>query len=322
MNKQKFKLELILKKVNFLGTKNLYNKNIIINDVRDLSSAENGHLTFFSNIKYLNSLKNTKAKAIFIKNDFVKHLPECTIPLICDFPEIYFSKSVEFFYPNSYFSKINYNYLSNSIIKKKYKTLKFGKNFYIEENVIIGKNVFIGNNVTIKKNCNLGNNVVIGSNVVIENSVVGDNVHICDGSIIGKKGFGFKFFKNNICRIPHIGKVIIEDNCEIGANCVIDRGSIKNTIIGKNTFLDNQVHIAHNVKIGNNCILAAQVGIAGSSTIGNNVVIGGQAGISGHLIIGDNVKIGGKSGVVKNIKDNQVVMGYPAKPIKEFLKNK
>ena len=322
MKKQKLKLDLILKRVNFLGNKILHYKNVSIIDVRDLSSAENGDLTFFSNIKYLNSLKNTKAKAIFIKNDFAKHLSKFTIPLICDFPEIYFSRSVDLFYPNSYFSKINYNCLSNSMIKKKYKTLKFGKNFYIEDNVTIGKNVFIGNNVTIKKNCSLGSNVVVGSNVVIENSIIHNNVHICDGSIIGKKGFGFKFFKNDICRIPHIGKVVIEDNSEIGANCVIDRGSIRDTIIGKNTFLDNLVHIAHNVKIGNNCILAAQVGIAGSSTIGNNVVIGGQAGISGHLVIGDNVKIGGKSGVVKNIKDNEVVMGYPAKPIRDFLKNK
>lgn len=319
--KKKMKLDLILKKINFFNFNDISKKNIFIDDVCDLSVAKIGNLTFFSNVKYLNSLKNTKASAVFIKNKFTKYLPANTIPLICDFPEINFSKSVELFYPDSYFSKINYNCLSHAAIKKKYKTLKFGKNFYIENNVTIGKNVFIGNNVTIKKNCNLGNNVIIGSNVVIENSIIQDNVHICDGSIIGKKGFGFKFFNNDCYRIPHIGKVIIEDGCEIGSNCVIDRGSIRDTFIGKNTFLDNHVHIAHNVKIGNNCILAAQVGIAGSSTLGNNVVIGGQAGISGHLLIGSNVKIGGKSGVVKNIKDNEVVMGYPAKPIREFLKN-
>ena len=177
------KLDLILKKINFFNFNDISKKNILIDDVCDLSVAKIGNLTFFSNVKYLNSLKNTKASAVFIKNKFTKYLPANTIPLICDFPEINFSKSVELFYPDSYFSKINYNCLSHAAIKKKYKTLKFGKNFYIEENVIIGKNVFIGNNV------------VIGSNVVIENSVVGDNVHICDGSIIGKKGFGFKFFK-------------------------------------------------------------------------------------------------------------------------------
>ena len=114
--------------------------------------------------------------------------------------------------------------------------------------------------------------------------------------------------------------MLINDNCEIGAGSTIDRGSQSNTIIGKNTFIDNQVHIAHNVKIGDNCILAGQVGIAGSSIIGNNVMIGGQSGISGHLKIGSNVQIGGGTGVIKNIPDNTKVMGYPATDIKNFLK--
>ena len=115
--------------------------------------------------------------------------------------------------------------------------------------------------------------------------------------------------------------VIIKDNVEIGCNNTIDRGSLSNTIVGKNTFIDNQVHIAHNVTIGDNCIITGQVGFAGSSKIGNQVYIGGQAGISGHLTIGNNVQIGGGSGVIKNIPDNSKVMGYPAKEIRNFLKD-
>ena len=114
--------------------------------------------------------------------------------------------------------------------------------------------------------------------------------------------------------------VIINDNSEIGCGSTIDRGSMSNTIIGKNTYLDNQIHIAHNVKIGDNCIIAGQVGFAGSSTLGNHVMIGGQAGVSGHLKIGNNVKIGGGSGVIKDITDNSKVMGYPAKDLKSFVK--
>ena len=121
---------------------------------------------------------------------------------------------------------------------------------------------------------------------------------------------------------PHVGKVILEDDVEIGANCTIDRGSLSNTVIGKNTYIDNQVHIAHNVQIGKNCMIAGQVGFAGSSTLGDNVVIGGQAGISGHLKIGNNVKIGGGSGVIDDIPDNYQVMGYPAVPLKEFVKQR
>jgi len=242
------------------------------------------------------------------------------VVIISTNPEIDFAKSANILYPNSYYNKILNTNLSEKEIPEKYKSLTFGNNFYLEKNVLIGRKVFIGNNVTIKANCVIGSNVIIGSNVVIESSVIGNSTYICDGCVIGKKGFGFKFLNNNCLRIPHLGKVLIGTNCEIGANSVIDRGSVKNTTIGDNTFIDNLVHIAHNVTIGKKCIIAGQVGIAGSSNIGNNVTIGGQAGISGHLRVGNNVKIGGKSGVVKNIEDNQVVMGYPAKALRVFLK--
>ena len=155
---------------------------------------------------------------------------------------------------------------------------------------------------------------------MLKNSIIGNNVMIQDGSKIGGKGFGFIPLDGKNIKFPHIGKVIIEDNVEIANGCTIDRGSIDDTKIGKNTYLDNQVHVAHNVQIGSNCMIAGQVGFAGSSKIGNNVSIGGQAGISGHLKIGNNVKIGGGSGVVKDIEDNQIVMGYPAIPLKEFIK--
>ena len=142
-----------------------------------------------------------------------------------------------------------------------------------------------------------------------------------DKCMIGQKGFGFIPHKGKNIKFPHIGKVLIKDDVEIATGCTIDRGSVDDTVIGNNTYLDNQVHVAHNVQIGSNCMIAGQVGFAGSTKVGNNVSIGGQAGISGHLKIGNNVKIGGGSGVVKDISDNQIVMGYPAVPIKDFLRN-
>ena len=123
-------------------------------------------------------------------------------------------------------------------------------------------------------------------------------------------------------RYPEPKVVAGTNNVEIASGCTIDRGSVDDTKIGKNTFLDNQVHVAHNVKIGKNCMIAGQVGFAGSCTLGDNVVIGGQAGISGHLVIGNNVKIGGGSGVINDIADNEQVMGYPAIPLREFVKQR
>ena len=158
----------------------------------------------------------------------------------------------------------------------------------------------------------------------IKNSLIKAHVHIKDGAKIGVKGFGFIPIKQKNLRTPQIGKVILEEGVEIGANTVVDRGSVADTTIGKNTFLDNQVHIAHNVKIGEDCMIAGQVGIAGSTIIGNNVMIGGQAGIAGHLKIGNNVKIGGGSGITTDLADNSKVMGYPAIPLRDFarLRNK
>ena len=230
------------------------------------------------------------------------------------------AKITKEFYPKSIVDDFDNSVqdISKTSFKKK---VKFGKNVLIGKNVKIGKNCLIGHNTIIEKNVIIGSNCSIGSNVIIRNTIIKDNVSILDGCVVGKKGFGF--FPNNEknIRYPHIGIVIINENCEIGCGSTIDRGSLSNTIIGKNTYLDNQVHIAHNNKIGDNCIIAGQVGFAGSSTLGNNVMIGGQAGVSGHLKIGNNVQIGGGSGVINDIPDNTKVMGYPAKSLREFIKD-
>ena len=310
------KLDFILKSIN---TKSTLKKNLCFKGVSDLSLATRNDLVFFSNIKYLDLLKKTKALGCFIKENHVKFLPENCFPIISNNPEIDFIKVTNLFYKKLNLDQIAINVLNRSGIKKKFKQIVFGKNFICGQNVKIGKNCVIGHNVIIDSSV-IEENTRIGNNVVLSNSFVGKNVNICDSSVIGKKGFGFKVIDNKIIRIPHIGKVIIGDNCEIGSKCNIDRGSIRDTIIKENTFIDNMVQIAHNVNIGANCIIASQVGIAGSTTIGDNTVIGGQAGISGHLRIGRNVKIGGKSGVIRNLDDNTRVMGYPAINFKSFIK--
>ena len=310
-----------LSKINkILNLKINIKKDICIKNISNLENAVKGDLTFCLNSKYFELLQQTKATACLVYKKFIKFVPKTCIPIISQNPQIDFIKISNFFYKNFIFDNISSKFLKQNEIKKKFKKISFGKNFICEKNVIIGINVKIGHNVVIKENCIIHDNVRIGSNVIISNSTIHKNVNICDGSVIGKKGFGFKFFNGELLRIPHIGKVIIHEGAEIGSNCNIDRGSVSDTVIGKYTFLDNQIQIAHNVKIGDYCMLASQVGISGSSIIGNYVSIGGQSGISGHLKIGNNVKIGGKTGVIKNIDDNKTVMGYPAMEFRDFVK--
>ena len=289
-----------------------------IEDIKDLFTANNSDITFFHSKKYKEVAKNTKASFCITTDSLKNDLPINCNSLIVENVLISVSKLTSKFYPGSI--NDNFDETAISISETKFKDkVKFGKNVLVGENVSLGSNCFIGHNSIIEKNVNIGNNCSIGSNTIIRNTIIKDNVRILDGCVIGKHGFGFFPVKNQNLRYPHIGIVIIEDNCEIGCGSTIDRGSMSNTVIGKNTYLDNQIHIAHNVRIGENSIIAGQVGIAGSSVIGSNVKIGGQAGISGHLKIGNNVEIGGGSGVIKSIPDNTKVMGYPAKKIKEFL---
>ena len=314
-----FKIEKLL---NIVGIKNKYNfKSDKIFNVSDLNTATNKDLTFFHSKRYSLLASQTKASYCLTLNSLSKFLPSSCKKIIVDNVLLAVAKITKEFYPNSVVDDFDDSVkdISKTYFKKK---VKFGKNILIGKNVKIGKNCSIGHNTIIEKNVQIGSDCSIGSNVIIRNTIIKDNVSILDGCVIGKKGFGF--FPNNESntRYPHIGIVIINEHCEIGCGSTIDRGSLSNTIIGKNTYLDNQVHIAHNNKIGNNCIIAGQVGFAGSSSLGNNVMIGGQAGVSGHLKIGNNVQIGGGSGVINDIPDNAKVMGYPAKSLREFIKDK
>ncbi len=297
----------------------LFGTNDSVKDVKDLNSAQASDITFFHSKKYSEIAKTTKASYCITSQNLKTFLPKTCKVIISDKILFHIAQLTKIFYPDSVTD--NFDNTVKNIDETNFKDkVEYGKNVLLGTNVKIGSNCLIGHNSILEKNVSIGDNCSIGSNVIIRNSIIKNNVHVLDGCIIGKKGFGFFPNKPLNFRYPQIGIVIIEDNAEIGCGSTIDRGSLSNTIIGKNTFLDNQIHIAHNVKIGDNCIIAGQVGFAGSSTLGNNVMIGGQAGISGHLKIGNNVQIGGGSGVVKNIADNSKVMGYPAKDLKSFIK--
>ena len=298
---------------------NIHKKdNFVIKDIKPLNSANKFDLTFFDNIKYKDLASKTNGGACVTTDKLSQFLPKKITVITVKSVLFELAKIIKKIYPTA---DIDYPDLTlKKPIKFDHKKVRFGNNVLVGKKVKIGKSSLIGSNSIIESNVIIGKECIIGSGVIIKNAIIGNNVVIQDNCKIGQKGFGFIPFNGKNIKFPHIGKVKIEDHVEIASGCTIDRGSIDDTIIGKNTYLDNQVHIAHNVQIGSNCMIAGQVGFAGSSKIGNNVSIGGQAGISGHLKIGNNVKIGGGSGVVKDIQDNEIVMGYPAIPIKNFIK--
>lgn len=294
--------------------------NAIFIDVQPLLTAKIEHITFLNNKRYIREFSDTKAGACIVHPDLASKAPKGISLLICEDPYLAFARVAAAFYPTV--GKEN-DCSGTALIDE---TARIGKNCMIANGVKInakveiGKNSQIGTNTVLGPGVILGENCFIGPNVSISYSLIGDRVCISAGSNIGQDGFGFVPGDIKHIKVPQLGRVIIEDDVDIGSNTTIDRGSAPDTVIGSGTKIDNLVQVAHNVKIGQNCFIAAQVGIAGSTEIGNFVFIGGQAGVAGHLQIGDGVQIGGKSGVTNDLKDRVTVGGFPARPLKEWLR--
>ena len=280
------------------------NPNFKIEDIATLDLASPNEISFFHKNKYREQLSKSKAGVVIIKKEEEKNINDKTNLLFSDDPYLSMAQTASIFYPDCEYPNFSFPH------SKSNKSLS--ENRFIHVDSEIGDNCVIGSFVKIGPGVKIGSNCIIGDNVSIYYSIISDNVKVYNGVRIGSEGFGFISSKTTFKKIPQLGRVIIEENVEIGCNSTVDRGSIGDTIISKNVMIDNLVHVGHNVKIGENTIIAAMTGISGSCEIGNNSMIGGQVGISGHLKIGNNVKIAAQSGVMKNIPDNTSVGGYPA----------
>lgn len=191
----------------------------------------------------------------------------------------------------------------------------------------VGRNSLLERGVTVGALCSIGRNVTMGAESVLHDRVtlydgtcLGERVVVHSGSTLGSDGFGYYNVATGPVKIPHVGRLVIEDDVEIGANCCVDRATLGETRIGSGTKIDNLVQIAHNVVIGANCLIASQVGIAGSTRIGDRVTIGGQAGLVGHITIGNGVTIGAQAGVIGSVNEGHTVSGYPARDHAEAMR--
>ncbi|MBU1702445.1 MAG: UDP-3-O-(3-hydroxymyristoyl)glucosamine N-acyltransferase [Candidatus Eisenbacteria bacterium] len=285
--------------------------DIPINGINGIREAVSGEITFLSNPRYTRYLKTTGASAVILGNNEI----EAPIPLIkCADPYGAFLMILGIF--SNPFPPPAPGVHATAVIGSNVQLSEgasIGPNVVIEDDVVIGARTTIRAGVFIGRNSILGADGLIYPRVVInEDSRLGDRVIIHSGAVIGADGFGYLPGENGFKKIPQLGRVVLEDDVEVGANSTIDRATVGETRIGRGTRIDNLVQVAHNVIIGENSILCAQVGISGSTEIGRNVTLAGQAGIVGHIQIGDGVKVGAQGGVTKTIPEGQEVSGYPA----------
>ena len=302
----------------FLSCESKGDDNKIIHDLCTIEDSNNNSICFYSSEKYRKFFTESNAGAYIVEKD-LKYIDNNKNYIFSNNPHFDLAKISLLFYPDSEYPNFSFSDNENKNIKK--KSGNFSYNSFIHKTAKIGKNCEIGNNSIIGPNVHLGDNCLIGDNVSIYFSLIGNNVKIYQGVKLGSEGFGFIMDKTAFKKIPQLGRVLIGNFVEIGANSTVDRGSIGDTIIDDYCMIDNIVHLGHNVKMGKRCIVAAMTGISGSTTIGNNVIIGGQVGISGHINIGNNVKIAAKTGVMKNIQDNSVIGGYPSEKILDWHRN-
>ncbi len=306
-------------KGDFSGNKN----GPVITGIMPLNKAEKNHVTIFDNPDYKHYLDNARPALIIVKSGLEKYIKDKTIPLIIhENPHSILPDLLKLFEKTPSLKGIS----SNAYIDP---SSNIGQNTCIGDFTVIMNDSQIGDGCVILSNCTIGQDVQIGDNTVVypgarvlNRCKIGSNVIIHSNTVIGSDGYGYYTTPEGVHRkIPQIGRVIIEDDVEIGSNVTVDRGTMDDTIIGEGTKIDNLVQIAHNVKIGKHCLIVSQVGISGSATIGDHVVIAGQAGIAGHLSIPSHTRIGGRSAVIGSIEKPGDYSGYPLLPLGDFLRN-
>ena len=313
-----YTLEYLAKHVNaeLIGDPNCEIKQVAI-----LENAGAGDICFLSSAKYQKYLHKTKAAAVIVASPGTSQYN--TNLLIVPDPYVAYAQIAALLYPHAIENK---GIHSSAVVSSQCvidSSAWIGEHSIIQDGAVIGANTYIGPGCIVDSNVKIGSQCRLVSNVTLcHDIVVGDRVVLQPGVVVGSDGFGFANNKGKWLKIPQVGKVIIENDVEVGANTTIDRGTIEDTIIETGVKLDNLIQVAHNVRIGAHTVIAGCTGIAGSAKIGKHCAIGGQVGIVGHLEITDNVQITGKSHVTHSITEPGVYSsGTPLEPTAKWRRN-
>jgi UDP-3-O-[3-hydroxymyristoyl] glucosamine N-acyltransferase len=287
--------------------------NCTIEDVQTLAASSKTDLSFLHNAKYVEDFKKTEAGCVLVTPDLASFAPKGTVVLTSPTPYRAYAQVASHLYP---LTPGSMETIPPKELESQGVIVELGA--VIFKGAEIGTGTFIGANAVIGCGVKIGTHCHIGQNVTLSHALIGDHVTILPGSAIGQAGFGFFMDEKGHVTVPQLGRVILEDKVEIGANVTIDRGTLDDTYIGYGTHIDNLVQIAHGVRVGRHCVLVAQVGISGSTTLGNFVIAAGQAGLTGHLTIGNNVKIAAQSGVMRDVAEGETIAGSPAVPVYQW----
>ena len=290
-----------------------------ISGINTLADAAEDELTFLANQRYRDQLESTRAAAVILSN--AQKAPETLAVIRVEDPYLAFAMLQRYFYPQLQATGQRH---PSAVIDE---TAQLADDVDVGPNAVIAANTTIGSGTIIAAGCVIGKDVQIGercilnaNSVVAFNCILGDDVILQPGATIGADGFGYAWAGDKFLKIPQAGRVILEDDVEVGANATVDRGAIGDTVIERGVKLDNLVQIAHNVRVGAYTVMASQAGVSGSTTIGKGCQFGGQSGVAGHLVIGDGCKLAGKSGVLGDLAPGGIYAGSPAMPHRMWLK--